>query len=899
MSEGDALRELFLSEFAGQADGLRGELDMLGSNEDLEAHFGAAIEKARGLKAAALVMGQRALGGLAQELTQSLSELGGKRSPLDAATISVLRSTLDLLLEFAAETPADPALDKQQRFGRLLRSLLEPSRSAPRAGSALDQRSLPPPVRPKRPNATAAADGDRALLDIFSSEAESHAAALSSGLVELESGSPSASTLDKLMRAAHSLKGAARVIGLEEVVALAHAMEDRFVAAQQGSTLTSAEIDLLLVGADQLAAIAKVPSEELRTWLASSAESLRQLGRQISGLAAPAHGSAVALKLPSAPAPTALAPAAAAPVEARRAGDQRIVRVAAESINRLMGLAGESLVEARRVMAFGGSLQQLKQRQTALNDVLSDLEHLAGGDTDRLLARIGEAKQRALECREALGKRIAEFEIYTRRADDLSDRLYREAQKTRMRPFADGVQGVPRAVRDLGRKLGKQVKLEITGERTQVDRDVLESLDAPLNHLIRNAIDHGIEGPDERTGAGKPEQGSLRIEAHHRAGMLNIRIADDGRGIDAQRVAQKALDQGLITEQMASSLSEAEALEFLFLPGFSTARELTDISGRGVGLDVVRSAITAIGGSVSIKTEAGRGTVFLLQLPVTRSVLRAILVEIGGEPYAFPLLKIERVVRVLLDETQTMEGSQYIALDGKNIGLVRAEQVLRLELPASSTDELCVVVLGSGDRQVGVVVDRFLGEQDLVVRPLDARLGKVQDLAAAAILADGTPALIVDVDDVLRSIDKLIEAGRLERVRKGGAAAPAQVGKRILVVDDSLTVREVERQLLVNRGYSVDVAVDGVDGWNSVNSAHYDLVVTDLDMPRMSGIELVRAIKADSRLQSLPVVIVSYKDRDEDRLRGLEAGANYYLTKSSFHDDRFVLAVEELIGAPA
>jgi two-component system sensor histidine kinase and response regulator WspE len=290
--------------------------------------------------------------------------------------------------------------------------------------------------------------------------------------------------------------------------------------------------------------------------------------------------------------------------------------------------------------------------------------------------------------------------------------------------------------------------------------------------------------------------------------------------------------------------------------------------------------------------------VFVLELPVTRSVVRAILVQIAGEPYAFPLLKIERVVRVPLESARTMEGSQYIVLDGRNIGLVRAEQVLRLELRDVASPELCVVVIGDQKQQVGVVVDDFLGEQDLVVRPLDPRLGKVQDLAAAAILADGMPALFVDDDDLLRSVDRLVEAGRLERVRASLSPAPDRPRKRVLVVDDSITVREVERQLLANRGYTVDVAVDGADGWNSVRSNRYDLIVTDLDMPRMSGLELVRAIKGDPRLQNIPVVIVSYKDRDEDRLKGLDAGANHYLTKSSFHDDTFVLTVEELIGAP-
>jgi two-component system sensor histidine kinase and response regulator WspE len=277
--------------------------------------------------------------------------------------------------------------------------------------------------------------------------------------------------------------------------------------------------------------------------------------------------------------------------------------------------------------------------------------------------------------------------------------------------------------------------------------------------------------------------------------------------------------------------------------------------------------------------------------------MRAVVAEVAGESYAFPLLRIERILRLAATEVKTLGSAQYFVLGDANVSLVCAQQILGLGLPPTAGDELCVVIVGDRAQRYGVTVDKFLGEHDLVVRPLDPRLGKVQDIAAAAILMNGLPALIFDVDDVVRSIQKLAHAGRVDKLSARGATVSDRPKKRILVVDDSITVREAERQLLANHGYLVDVAVDGVDGWNSVSNTHYDLIISDIDMPRMNGLELVRTIKQDAKLGSIPIVIVSYKDREEDRMRGLDAGANYYLTKSSFHDESLVQAVEELIGA--
>ena len=346
---------------------------------------------------------------------------------------------------------------------------------------------------------------------------------------------------------------------------------------------------------------------------------------------------------------------------------------------------------------------------------------------------------------------------------------------------------------------------------------------------------------------------------------------------------------------MAGRLTKPELLEFLLLPGFSTASEVTEVSGQGVGLDVVHSMVHAVGGTVRINTELSLGTTFLLQLPITLSVIRAVLIEVAGERYALPHNRIDRLVRVSQTALRSLENRVFIEVDGRNVGLVLARQVLELDGEERDDGQLNVVLLSNQNEIYGLVVDAFCGEQDLVVRPLDPRLGKVADVSAAAVLEDGSPILILDVDDLRRSLERLL-TGHLERVDRAFDLSGGQRKRRILVVDDSLTVREVQRQMLSAAGYEVETAVDGVDGWNTAREHPFDLVISDIDMPRMNGFDFVRQIRSDPRLESLPVVIVSYKDRAEDRERGLQVGANYYLTKSSFHDETLLDAVRDLLG---
>ena len=741
------------------------------------------------------------------------------------------------------------------------------------------------------------------MLDMFRMEAESQAQTLTAGLLALERDPDALDQTEACMRAAHSLKGAARIVGLSVGASVAHAMEDCFVAVQQGRIkLHQRQTDLLLQGVDLLLRIAKTPEAEAARWVAEGKAEidafLAALARVLKGDSGEAVGeTTTGRRKDDAGSPQSFAAAEHAPSAGSGAID-RVLRVTPEHLNRLLGLAGESLVESRWLSPFGTSLLRLKRMHGEAGRMLDVLRDALAGQTlsEQTQSVLAESQRRVMECQQFLLQRLVELEMYDRNSVDLSHRLYEAALACRMRPFADGTQAWPRVVRDLGRSLGKKVQLKIIGETTQVDRDILQQLEAPLGHLLRNAVDHGIESADERRAAGKPEEGIVRLEARHNSGVLQVLVSDDGRGVNLESLRAAVLQRGLTNAETAAQLSEAELLKFLFLPGFTMREAVTEISGRGVGLDVVQEMVKQVRGAVRVTSEPGKGTCFQMQLPLTLSVLRTMLVNIGGEPYAFPLAHLERTLKIPRDRIELLEGRQYFHLDGRQIGLATAPQILEVDEPELSGD-ISVIVVRRDDNLYGLVVDGFLGERELVVQPLDARLGKIKNITAGALTENGLPVLIVDVEDMILTLEKLVSVGDLSKVRGEASADQTRHRKRVLVVDDSLTVRELERKLLSNQGYNVEIAVDGMDGWNAVRTGEFDLVVTDIDMPRMDGIELVTLIKKHTNLKSLPVLVVSYKDREEDRQRGLNAGADYYLTKGSFHDDTLLQAVVDLIGA--
>ena len=831
--------------------------------------------------------------------------------------------------------------------------------------------------------------GDLSLMGLFRLEVDTQVAVLNQHLIALEQSDNCLRSdhLDALMRAAHSIKGAARIIQIEAAVKVAHALEDCFIAAQQGILkLTGEHVDVLLMGVDLLSKIGGLDEQTLLDAVALQALNLDDDIDDVVVAIAEIVGNAERVQqdikvTPSDKATTgeieqrttacefdeadsadyAATVSSSLPfeehVKAKRSvasgetleqatldnvqvsstrsdadESNRMIRISAANLSRLMGLAGELLVESNWLEPFVDAMVETKRQQQS---VISLLEQHSGSAVDESTAAMRT-------CQSRLSDRLEEVEQFSKRFGQLCDRLHREVIASHMCAFEEGTQGYARLVRDVAKSQGKKAVLDIVGLGTQIDRDILSKLDTPITHLLTNAITHGIEPPDVRMGKGKPATARIRLSAKHRSGMLIVEVEDDGAGIDFVQLRQKIAQKGMVPNAVVEELSEAELIEFLFLPGFSTATRVDQLAGRGYGLDLARAMAKDVGGTLqafssvssSVPSSASSsglrsrtGTRFQFSLPLTLSVVRSLLFKVAGEDYAISLSRISRVLKLAQSDIHYSEGRPYFRWEEGSISLVPIYQVLDLsqhQASNSKDEKLSVIVLGEGEQRYGLYVDRLIGEKELVIRPLDTRLGKIPNISAAALSEAGTPILVLDVADVLRAAEKA-SAGAAqwkdaEKALPNNASLSALSGaleektfdekgvithpkggalsfKKILVVDDSMTVRAMEKNLLQNKGYAVDIAVDGAEGWNAVRANAYDLVITDVDMPRMSGIELINKMRAYEATQKLPVIVVSYKDREADQLAGLNAGANYYLTKSSFHNDGLITAVVDLIGS--
>lgn len=893
------LLDMFRAEVEEQIAVLQDAIVALDAGGDAAQHLASCMRAAHSLKGAARIVGIDPGVRIAHAMEDAFEGARKGKWTLDAHHIDRLLAAGDYLAHLGKiDVAALPGWleEEESAIAALIAEL-----AAIGSGEAPvpEPVAAPPPPPPQAEEYTAAPaiQIDAELLDMFRAEVEEQIAVLQDSVVALDAGGDKAQHLTSCMRAAHSLKGAARIVGIDHGVQLAHAMEDAFEGARQGRLMLDAShIDRLLAAGDYLAHLGKIDMAALAGWLEAEAPAIAALIAELEliGKGQRPAKAAPPAQAPAEPEPTAQRPAGPTPGRGHpEAPAMQTVKVSTETLAKFMGVSAQVLIDAKRLQGTVDSLQQVRRR-------LARLERALGSDSGTGINRSSASdlvREEIAALRDDFAERIDEFETQSGRSLVNADLLYGEVLRSRMRPFSDVVGGFPRLIRDVARQLDKKANLEIVGRNTQMDRDVASALDSPLGHLLRNAVDHGLEMPDDRRAAGKPEEGTITLEAKHRGGSLVVTVKDDGRGIDVERLRARIVEKGLVDAETAASLSEAETLEFLFLPGFSTAARITDISGRGVGLDVVQSTAQRAGGVVHVTSVHGQGTTFELQMPVARSVVRAMLVHIDGTPWALPLARIDEIREVPASSIRMIEGRRVVEVDGVDVGVVPLAEVLEIVDQDHHRETLTLVMIREQGQRFGLEVDGVTSEQELVVRPLDPRLGKVPDVLAASLLDNGTAVLILDIEDLVRSVDSLLAQGRLRGNRRNRADSARRL-RHILVVDDSLTVRETERKLLERAGYLVDVAVDGVAGWNALRLGNYDLLLTDVDMPRMTGIDLTRQVREDARLRDLPVMIVSYKEREEDRRAGFEAGADRYITKASFRDDSLLKAVEELIGGP-
>jgi two-component system, chemotaxis family, sensor kinase CheA len=675
-------------------------------------------------------------------------------------------------------------------------------------------------------------------IDIFLREAEEHLTSLQKGLLVLEKEPGNTPLVHDLLRNAHTLKGSARMVGLEGISAIAHRMEDLLQALDEGRTsVDGAVIDLLLQGTD---AISRMTGA-----LARGEESPVDVERFVTAFDL-GESTADAVKGES-------------PQGTDVLGDT--VRAPVKTLDILVNLIGELIINKKR---FEDKTERLK-----------------------LISRTGRF--------ESLREFHANLEEDVLYLDYLIQELHLQAMSLRMLPLKNITEGFQRLVRDLSKGQGKEIRLEIVGESIELDRVLLESLKPIFIHTLNNAVDHGIETPGERVAQGKPARGTIRISARHEGNNIRIGIRDDGRGMDPDRIKEVALRRGLIDKEEAELLRGEEALYLTLRPGFSTSEIVTDLSGRGVGMDVVKKSVERVKGNLTLKSELGRSTELSLLLPLTLSVIEALMITCCGESFAVPLSYVQESIKIRGEDVATVGGKEVVSLRGTTVPLLSLGSLLGLPERKSllETGKISAIVLKLRDHSLACTIDGILGSSEIVVKELGDQLKAVRFVFGATILGDGNPALILDVPDIFASAEGDAGSG-IRRVFEESQAA--RIKASILVVDDSITTRTMERSILISNGYQVQAAISGEDALDKVGAENFDLVITDIEMPGINGFELTRRLRAMEDFRDVPIIVVSSLSRDEDKRNAIEAGAQAYIVKGGFEQGTLLDTVETLIG---
>ncbi len=588
------------------------------------------------------------------------------------------------------------------------------------------------------------------------------------------------------------------------------------------------------------------------------------------------------------------------------------IRIATSKLEALMGNVGELLVTRigteQRITDARELTSALWEIDAVWREVQARVKGLhatgaaavdrgeSGNDIEDLVTAVGGGEQVLADARRRFADLLRNLEGDGRRLAQVTNDLQDDVRSARMLPVATVFDAFPRTIRDLAVELGKRVRLVVEGADTEVDRAVIDQIRGPLTHLLRNAIDHGIESPDRRTQENKPEEATIRLSAAQQGDSLVIEVEDDGMGIDPEAVRSVAVQGGVLSQEAAEVTSDDEALRLIFRPSFSTSPTVTDLSGRGVGLDAVRDAVERLRGFVDVHSVVGEGTKFTLRLPLSVATTLCLLVRIGDERFALPIANVSRILRVGRAEVERAEGRDVVRLDSEPVAVSRlgdAIGVARSEMDGAASDH--AVILGSGERRIVFTVDDVLGTQTLVLKPLPAPLKRVRHVSGAAILGTGEVIGILNAADLVRRDEIVATAARSRGGGVEAASSTQTLGRVILVVDDSIVTRTMEKGVLESAGYEVLAAADGMEAWEILRSTRCDLVVSDVNMPRMSGFDLASKVRSDHRLRDLPIVLVTSLNSEEDQAKGVEVGADAYLVKGPATQERLLETVRRLV----
>lgn len=742
----------------------------------------------------------------------------------------------------------------------------------------------------------------RRLRTAFLQELGDHVEALNQNLLRLEKaektdGESCVELLNALFRSSHTLKGAARSAGIWAIETAAHHLESilsRF--RETGSRPDNETFRLLFPAIDAIEEAGAILKAEGQLAEARIEKMLPILERAAQGevtgpaleiVPKPASSSPSKEKRSSVPSALLSRKSRQSQVSTGKQDPNETVRVPALKLDSMLGASGQLLSVCEEIAGYGESLRELRGFvQGWKNEWWSTLRSTPNGgglDLKEISDRILKLESRVRDLSRVFVENRARL---TRTALDLDQEIHR----FRLFPFADACNTLERTVRDLATASGKEVLFRIYGGETELDRSVLESLKGPLLHLVRNAVDHGVESPEERRAAGKPLPAVITVRAQLLGDRIEVVVEDDGRGIDEQKIRASR------NRRDGEADGALNLLDLLSQPGFSTMPIITEVSGRGVGLDAAKKGIESIGGRMELSTTPGTGSRFTLIVPLTITTLRVVLVRAGDQTFALQTHAVEKMVRLGRDAIRSVEGRDLVMVNGAPVPVWPIHALLGMEESSASTNsssKVAVLILSSGAERVGLAVDEFIDIRQVVAKKLGKRLGQLPLISGATLLVGGKIALILNAAGLIRQTRL---AGQARRLRNSAPAPRESVRKRVIYAEDSPTTRSLVCNILASHGYEVLTAVDGKAGWERLQQDGADLVISDVDMPNMTGIQLAETIRRSRRFRDVPIVLVTAKATDRDKKRGMEAGANAYIVKGDFDQTCLLETLDVLLS---
>ena len=765
-------------------------------------------------------------------------------------------------------------------------------------------------------------DDMKEIMEDFLIEAFELIEQIDHDLVELEANPEDLELLNRIFRVAHTVKGSSSFLNFDVLTELTHHMEDVLNKARKGELKITPDImDVVLESVDMMKGLL----ESIRDNGSDAAAgidiknicaSLTQISEGEAPSAAPeAPAAAPAPEPVKEPEPAAPAEEAAPEVsdaELSKLSDSEVeaeierllkVRKAEDQARRASkGIAPKSPEEiapatsaapapapkpapsrerdADKKVPAASSSSAVAQEQTIRVEV-KRLDHLMN-----LIGELVLGKNRLLKIYDDVEERyegekfLEELNQVVSSLSLVTTDIQLAVMKTRMLPIAKVFNKFPRMIRDLSRELGKQIDLEISGEETELDKSIVEEIGDPLVHIIRNSCDHGIEDPETRKAMGKPEKGLVQLKAYNEGNHIVVEIVDDGKGLDADMLKAKSIEKGIITEREADAMSEKEAFGLIFKPGFSTAAKVTNVSGRGVGMDVVKTNIEKLNGIIDIESEVGKGTVMKLKIPLTLAIIQSLLVGTQEEFYAIPLASVLETVRVPIDDIYTIDGKNVLRLRDEVLSLVRLSDVFGVNKVFDGGDQTYVVIIGVAEAKLGIIVDTLVGQEEIVIKSMGDYLQNIPGIAGATIRGDGRVTLIIDVGAMME-MAKDIKVNIRAEMEDSTKAKEKPSDYKVLIVDDSKMDRTIMQKSLEPIGVTIIEATNGVEALNIIKSGEhaFDAVLIDIEMPRMDGYTLAGEIRKYSKYRTLPLIAVTSRTSKTDRLRGVEVGMTEYITK--------------------